>query len=181
MLLRQGNGELSERLRGVIVVLVLLSCFFVGLDDMDLPLDVLVVATARSTCNTLDPLALDDVVLAFTAAALASLPVCNELADSDVLERIEDMSLFFDDRPAVGSSLPPSGDSETREHRLLPRLLLLLSAASDVLLLSFLLTFSLAWTRFLSVLLPPPPLPLPFDISMLVTSGCLDRVRDPMD
>ena len=100
MLLRQGNGELSERLRGVIAVLVLLSCFFVGLDDVDLAMDVLVVATARSTCNTLDPLALDDAVGAFTAAALASLSVCNELADSDVLERVEDVSLFFD-RPAA--------------------------------------------------------------------------------
>ena len=59
------------------------------------------MATARSTCNTLDPLALDDVVeAAFTAAALESLSVSFDVADSDVLERVvddDDLSLFLED------------------------------------------------------------------------------------
>ena len=58
------------------------------------------MATARSTCNTLDPLALDDVVeAAFTAAALESLFVSIDVADSDVLERVvdDDLSLFLED------------------------------------------------------------------------------------
>ena len=59
------------------------------------------MATARSTCNTLDPLALDDVLgAAFTAAALESLSVSFDVADSDnVLERVvdDDLSLFLED------------------------------------------------------------------------------------
>jgi len=105
ILLRRGNGELSERLRGVIAVLQLslLGCVFVcTLDDVDLAMGalLLLVATARSTCNTLDPLALDDVVgAAFTAAALESLSVSIDVADSDVLERVvdDDLSLFLED------------------------------------------------------------------------------------